>query len=70
MADLSTVPLGTNPNGDPPDFVHGESLKNVILALGVTLIAISSTLVIIRLGTSLWTNRKLLLDDCECIYSW
>lgn len=66
MADLSQIPLGVNPNGDPPDFVHGESLKSVILGTGITLIALSSAFVAIRLGTSLKSSRKLLLDDCRC----
>lgn len=68
MADPSNTALGINPNGDPPDFAHGESLQTVILGLGVTLITVSSVFVIIRLGNSLWTYHKLFLEDCECCH--
>ncbi|KAI3390483.1 hypothetical protein diail_9511, partial [Diaporthe ilicicola] len=67
MSNPSEIPLGVNPNGDPPDFVNGASLQPAVLASGIVLIAISIIFVLVRSGTSLYNSRKLFLDDYLCI---
>lgn len=65
MSDLSNIPLGANPNGDPPNFAHGATLQPAVLATGVILMTISLLFVIIRITTSLYNSHKLFWDDCK-----
>ncbi|EED23821.1 conserved hypothetical protein [Talaromyces stipitatus ATCC 10500] len=65
MADLSNVALAPNPNGSPPNFVNPPSLESTVLAVGVVFIAISGTLILIRLATNYKYTGKLTIDDCE-----
>ncbi|KAI0593297.1 hypothetical protein F4775DRAFT_578496 [Biscogniauxia sp. FL1348] len=65
--DLSQIPLAPNPNGDPPNFDGGATLQLEILATGIVFITISLIFVIVRLGTSLKSTRKLHLDDYFCL---
>lgn len=63
--DFSKVPLALNPNGNPPNFVDPPSLDAVVLAVGITLIALSSCMLILRLFANFKHTGKLGLDDGE-----
>ncbi|KAI0135101.1 hypothetical protein F4814DRAFT_454451 [Daldinia grandis] len=58
-------PLASNPNGDPPDFEGGPTLRWTVLATGFVFIPISTILIVIRLGMSLKHSRRLHIDDFQ-----
>ena len=62
--DLSKIPVGINPNGDPPNFVNPPSNHATVVGVGVTLSVISLFFVILRLTTNSTIAKKLGLDDC------
>jgi len=63
--DPYNTPLAPNPNGDPPNFDGGPSLKSRVLGTGIVFIPISVVFVSLRVYTGLKKSRKLFLDDCE-----
>lgn len=65
--DLSKIPIKSNPNGDPPNFIDPHSLAHAISAVGITLIVISSIFVFVRLATNFRYTGKLGLDDCKWV---
>lgn len=65
MSDLSSMPLGVNPNGNPPNFAHGTTLQPAVLATGIILMTISLVFTLIRILTSLYNSRKLFSDNCK-----
>lgn len=62
--DPSTIPIASNPNGDPPNFIDSPSLAPAVLGVGIALIIISGIFVMLRLITNLNNTGKLALDDC------
>ena len=64
-ADLSKIPSGVNPNGDPPNFTNPPNQENLVLAVGLPLVIISVVCVALRVTANLSIARKLLVDDCE-----
>ncbi|KAL8736079.1 MAG: hypothetical protein Q9181_002577 [Wetmoreana brouardii] len=63
-ADLSSIALALNPNGDPPNFADSPSLLPAVTGVGVTMIITSGILVILRLFTNIKHTGKMALDDC------
>lgn len=63
--DLSTVPLATNPNGAPPNFVNAPSLYPAMLGTGISLMVLSGMAVILRVITNLRVSKRLEMDDSE-----
>jgi hypothetical protein len=61
--DLSDIPLAKNPNGSPPSFDKGTSLKPVVLGVDITMIAISALFVGIRTWVNCRQLSKIMLDD-------
>jgi hypothetical protein len=65
--DLSTIPMGMNPSGAPPNFVDPASLAAATYGVVISLIAASMPFVIIRIYNN-WTQySKLGVDDCEFV---
>ncbi|OAL44103.1 hypothetical protein IQ07DRAFT_685134 [Pyrenochaeta sp. DS3sAY3a] len=65
--DLALAP---NPSGAPPNFIDPPSLESAFLGVGISLMAISSILVIIRIYTNYQHTGKLYIDDYLCLAGW
>ncbi|KAF2114937.1 hypothetical protein BDV96DRAFT_646803 [Lophiotrema nucula] len=61
--DLSKVPLGVNPNGDPPNFVDPPSLTVGVQSVGITLAVTTLIFLVLRLRNYTKLNHGLVLDD-------
>jgi hypothetical protein len=66
MPDLTKIPLGVNPSGEPPNFETPPTLVHSALGTGVALVIIGGIFLAFRLGTNLKLSKKLRLDDCKC----
>ena len=62
--DLSTIPLGQNPNGQPPNFTNPPNQEWLVLCVGLPLIITSCMFVALRVATNYKVARRLLIDDC------
>jgi hypothetical protein len=61
--DLSNIPLAANPNGWPPNFEHGSSLRPLVIGLDVMMIVVSAVFVGIRTWVNCRQLSKIMLDD-------
>jgi uncharacterized protein YPO0396 len=61
--DLSHIPLAANPNGSPPNFDHGPSLRPLVIGLDVMMIVVSALFVGIRTWVNCRQLSKIMLDD-------
>ncbi|PVI01876.1 hypothetical protein DM02DRAFT_470802, partial [Periconia macrospinosa] len=68
--DLSKVPLGENPNGDPPNFENGPNLINAVQGVGISLAIVAGIFLALRLRIYIKLNRGLVLDDVFLIISY
>lgn len=62
-ADLSIIPLATNPSEDPSNFVNLDSRAHIPLAVGVSLGSATFLFVAARPIANLKNNRRLFVDD-------
>ncbi|KAI1331514.1 hypothetical protein F5Y16DRAFT_395394 [Xylariaceae sp. FL0255] len=66
-ANLSSIPLAVNPDGDPPDFGGGPSLQPAVLGTGAAFVTVSFIAVLIRLYAVFKSTRKLYPEDYVCL---
>lgn len=61
--DWTNIPLAKNPNGAPPDFDGGPSLRPVVLGVDITMILVSAMFVGIRTWVNCRQLSKIMPDD-------
>lgn len=62
-SDLSQIPLASNPNGTPPNFINPPSLITAVRSVGITLNVISLILVLLRVVIYHRVKRPFGMDD-------
>ncbi|MCJ1325777.1 hypothetical protein MMC10_002440, partial [Thelotrema lepadinum] len=61
--DWSSIPVGPNPDGSPPNFIDPPSLAPAVFVVGLVLTIVSVTVVSLRLFTNWRYTGKWDLDD-------